>query len=54
MVLYATAAWGSRVVLWWGFGSALFGGLVAAVYIALNILADLLVVLLVPKLRTAR
>lgn len=32
LVLYATAAWGSRVVLWWGFGSALFGGLVAAVY----------------------
>lgn len=33
LVLYATSAWGSRVVLWWGFGSALFGGLVAAVYI---------------------
>lgn len=32
LVLYATAAWGSRVVLWWGFGSALFGALVAAVY----------------------
>ncbi|KQZ23120.1 ATP-binding protein [Microbacterium sp. Root553] len=32
LVLYATAAWGSRAVLWWGFGSALFGGLVAAVY----------------------
>ncbi len=33
LVLYATSAWGSRTVLWWGFGSALFGGLVAAVYI---------------------
>lgn len=30
LVLYATAAWGSRAVLWWGFGSALFGGFVAA------------------------
>ncbi|WP_341956632.1 histidine kinase [Microbacterium sp. LWH13-1.2] len=33
MVLYATAAWGSRVVLWWGFGSALFGAFVASVYL---------------------
>lgn len=32
LVLYATAAWGTRRVLWWGFGSALFGGLVAALY----------------------
>ncbi|WP_314425226.1 histidine kinase [uncultured Microbacterium sp.] len=32
LVLYATAAWGSRVVLWWGFGSALFGAFVAAAY----------------------
>lgn len=32
LVLYATAAWGTRAVLWWGFGSALFGALVAAVY----------------------
>lgn len=32
MILYATAAWGSRVVLWWGFGSALVGALVAALY----------------------
>jgi len=32
LVLYATAAWGSRSVLWWGFGSALFGAFVAAVY----------------------
>lgn len=33
LVLYATAAWGSRVVLWWGFGSALFGAFVSAVYL---------------------
>ncbi|MFB4349142.1 sensor histidine kinase [Microbacterium sp. CR_7] len=33
LVLYATSAWGSRTVLWWGFGSALFGGLVAAVFL---------------------
>jgi len=32
LVLYATAAWGTRRVLWWGFGSALVGGLIAAVY----------------------
>jgi signal transduction histidine kinase len=32
LVLYATAAWGTRRVLWWGFGSALFGGLIAALY----------------------
>lgn len=32
LVLYATAAWGTRRVLWWGFASALFGGLVAALY----------------------
>ncbi|WP_258567085.1 hypothetical protein [Microbacterium sp. Se5.02b] len=32
LVLYATAAWGTRRVLWWGFGSALVGGLVAALY----------------------
>ena len=32
MVLYATSAWGTRRVLWWGFGSALLGGLVAAVF----------------------
>lgn len=32
LVLYATAAWGTRRVLWWGFASALAGGLVAAVY----------------------
>lgn len=32
LVLYATSAWGTRVVLWWGFGSALFGGFVAAAY----------------------
>ncbi|MBT2476643.1 sensor histidine kinase, partial [Microbacterium sp. ISL-103] len=29
----ATAAWGSRVVLWWGFGSALLGAFVSAVYL---------------------
>lgn len=33
LVLYATAAWGSRAVLWWGFGSALLGALVSAVYL---------------------
>ena len=32
MVLYATSAWGTRRVLWWGFGSALLGGLVAALF----------------------
>ncbi|PRB10833.1 sensor histidine kinase [Microbacterium sp. MYb62] len=32
LVLYATAAWGSRRVLWWGFASALGGGLIAALY----------------------
>lgn len=35
LVLYATAAWGSRVVLWWGFGSALFGALIAAAYMVI-------------------
>jgi len=33
VVLYATAAWGSRAVLWWGFGSALLGAFVSAVYL---------------------
>ncbi|MFJ4224210.1 histidine kinase [Microbacterium sp. NPDC089695] len=32
LVLYATSAWGSRTVLWWGFGSAIGGGFVAATY----------------------
>ncbi|WP_309104343.1 histidine kinase [Microbacterium sp.] len=32
LVLYATAAWGSRRVLWWGLASAIAGGVVAAVY----------------------
>ena len=32
LVLYATAAWGSKRVLWLGFGSTLLGGLVAAAY----------------------
>lgn len=32
LVLYATAAWGTRRVLWWGFGSTLVGGLIAAAY----------------------
>lgn len=32
LVLYATSAWGTRRVLWWGFGSAIVGGLIAAVY----------------------
>lgn len=35
MVLYATAAWGSRTVLWWGFGSAIVGGFVAAIYMVI-------------------
>jgi signal transduction histidine kinase len=35
LVLYATSAWGTRRVLWWGFGSALFGGLVAAVFMVI-------------------
>ncbi|WP_433586128.1 sensor histidine kinase [Microbacterium hydrocarbonoxydans] len=33
LVLYATSAWGSRAVLWWGFGSTIVGALVATVYI---------------------
>lgn len=32
LVLYATSAWGTRAVLWWGFASTLLGGVVAAVY----------------------
>ncbi len=32
LVLYATSAWGTRRVLWWGFASALVGGLIAALY----------------------
>ena len=35
LVLYATAAWGSRAVLWWGFASTLLGGLIAAAYMVL-------------------
>jgi signal transduction histidine kinase len=35
LVLYATSAWGTRRVLWWGFASALSGGLVAAVYMVI-------------------
>lgn len=35
MVLYATSAWGTRRVLWWGFASTLVGGLVAALYMVL-------------------
>lgn len=32
-VLYTTAAYGSRVVYWWGFASALLGALIIAVYL---------------------
>ncbi len=32
LVLYATSAWGTRRVLWWGFGSALVGAFIAALY----------------------
>lgn len=32
LVLYATSAWGSRTVLWWGFGSVFVGGFIAAGY----------------------
>lgn len=35
LVLYATAAWGSRRVLWWGLGSAIGGGVIAAAYIVI-------------------
>lgn len=35
LVLYATAAWGTRRVLWWGFGSTLLGGVIAAAYMVL-------------------
>ncbi|WP_144876894.1 sensor histidine kinase [Microbacterium sp. 1.5R] len=33
LVLYATAAWGSRTVLWWGFASVIAGSFTATVYI---------------------
>lgn len=33
LVLYATSAWGSRRVLWWGFGSAVVGAAVASAFI---------------------
>lgn len=33
LVLYATSAWGTRRVLWWGFGSVLVGGVIATLYI---------------------
>jgi len=36
VVLFATAAWGSTAVLWWGAGSALVGGTIAGGYIALT------------------
>ena len=36
IVLFATAAWGSTRVLWWGAGSALAGGTIAGGYIALT------------------
>lgn len=32
LVLYATSAWGSRRVLWWGLGSVIVGGVIAALY----------------------
>ncbi|MFS0911849.1 sensor histidine kinase [Microbacterium sp. 179-I 3D2 NHS] len=35
LVLYATAAWGTHRELWWGFGSVLLGGAVAAGYMVL-------------------
>lgn len=35
MVLYATAAWGTRQVMWWGFGSAIAGGVVATLYLVI-------------------
>ena len=35
-VLYATAAYGSRAVYWWGFASALVGALVITVYLVLT------------------
>ena len=34
-VLFATGAWGSRRLLWWGGASALGGGVIAGLYIAL-------------------
>lgn len=33
LVLYATAAWGSRTVMWWGLGSAVGGSVIAAIYL---------------------
>ena len=33
-VLFATSAWGSRRLMWWGGGSAIGGGLIAGLYIA--------------------
>ncbi|WP_149084516.1 MULTISPECIES: sensor histidine kinase [Microbacterium] len=35
LVLYATSAWGTRRVLWWGFGSVIVGGIVASLYMVL-------------------
>lgn len=35
LVLYSTAAWGTRRVLWWGFASMLLGGAVATVYLVI-------------------
>lgn len=35
LVLYATAAWGSRRVLWWGLASALVGAGIATAYLVL-------------------
>lgn len=32
LVLYATSAWGTRRVLWWGFGSVIAGGIIAAAF----------------------
>jgi signal transduction histidine kinase len=41
VVLFATSAWGSRRVLWWGGGSVVGGGVIAGVYIALQQLGAL-------------
>lgn len=33
LVLYATSAWGTRRVLWWGFASVIVGGVTAALFL---------------------
>jgi signal transduction histidine kinase len=41
VVLFATAAWGSRRLMWWGGGSAVSGGAIAGLYITVQQLSAL-------------